>query len=197
MVLQSIKNENIEGALAVWGVEHGYGDYHSECRKLWKAKRDPDDERLFKKNAIDVALTGLRLEELLAWLETEPRLKRYYEVYLTRCIRLAAELKVNGIYIHPDIFKELSKDYQKGRAVRRVKLRHTKIKRLMGVEERDKDLINANGDWFIRYALYGKDEVPEHSIPTHEFLRGVMDSPCRVIKTNFGVIPGRLDGECH
>ncbi len=147
MVLQSLKNENIEGALAVWAVEHGYADYHSECRRMWKKGIDPSDDLVHKKNVIDVALTAQRYKELWAWLGTQPRqLQDYYCNYQRDCIRLAGEIQLNGLNISPDVFEAWD------RLARRIKYRHSRIRTYAGVP-RD---VNANGDIFRRELFFEK-----------------------------------------
>ncbi len=156
MVLMSLKNENIEGALAIHGPGAEFGDYHSHCRKLWKAGKDPEFQAVCDKNAVDCVLTREEIDRLLSWLDTEPKLKRYYQRYAQPCIRLAAELQLNGLFITPGIFRVLSKDFERGSIVKKVKAKRKIITRITCAEEDE----NTNGNHFKLFALFGRDECP-------------------------------------
>lgn len=156
MVLMSLKNENIEGALAIHGPGAEFGDYHSHCRKLWKAGKDPEFQAVCDKNAVDCVLTREEIARLLDWLDTEPKLKRYYQHYAQPCIRLAAELQLNGLFVTPGIFIELSKDFENGSIVRKVERKRKIITR----ETRADVDENTNGNLFKLFALFGRNECP-------------------------------------
>lgn len=109
MVMQSLKDENLEAALATWAMEYDYAEHlehHHACVPLWRKGIDPEDEVVRAKNAGDVALTLARYRELSAWLDTEPQLKRYYTTFLRPAILLAARLQRTGLYIGESVLKE-------------------------------------------------------------------------------------------
>lgn len=156
MTLQAFKNETVEGALAPKGPKAGFQDYHSKCRALWKRKIDPDDKDVFAKNAVDNVLTDEIKDELLGWLKTEPKLEWLYWNYAQPCIRLAAEMQVNGMWVEPSIFEELSKDYKSGKIVKNIAAKDKQIRKWTDAEPD----VNVNGDYFKLYALFGPEECP-------------------------------------
>lgn len=157
MTLQAFKNETVEGALAPKGPKRGFQDFHSKCRDLWKKKIDPEDEDVFQKNAIDVVVTHEEKDELLGWLKTEPKLEWLYWNYAQHCIRLATEMQVNGMWVAPSIFKELSKDLKSGKIIDEIAAKDRLLRKWTEAPEDT----NVNSTYFKLFALFGGDECPK------------------------------------
>lgn len=127
MVLQSLKDENLEAALVTWAMEYRYSehlDHHHECVPLWRKGIDPPEDVVKAKNAGDVALTLARYRELSDWLDTEPKLKRYYIKFLRPAILLAARLQYRGMRISESVLKESQ------RLRKRIRYREKDIQRI-------------------------------------------------------------------
>lgn len=152
MVLQSLRDENVEAALITFAQEHRmprqyFWDYHS-CIKLWKVGKDPEPEAVIRKNAGDVHLTRERWVELSDWLDTEPKLKHYYEGYLRDAIRLAADLELNGIKVSVEGARREAK-----RLGKRIEYRRRKIREIAG-EKHVEEKTQTRGKNFKRWLLW-------------------------------------------
>jgi len=192
MVMASLFDENREQGLKTFAEENDFERYWEKVDQYWKKTKakpatDPPDDELFPYNACDVALTHKLYSKFRQQLDEEEDLGFYYDHFLTKAIRLSAELTLNGVKTETTLADEVP------RMKRRLRYRHQKFFDIAGVPKAERDPKKLGTTDWLRDFLFGpgglslpvekrfrtaKTKKPQLSRDHFEHLRDIDESGC-------------------